>query len=111
MKVQIIRKGKSCQNTKRAARSLERKYQKDLEKQSDNIDRAKSVFLQTKKSEERDNQNEFVDLFKKYGHLVDTNKFKYLGKVSNLQEEIDKKQKDEFVNISYKDYLNLKKNL
>ena len=86
-------------------------YQKDLEKQSDNIDRAKSVFLQTKKSEERDNQNEFVDLFKKYGHLVDTNKFKYLGKVSNLQEEIDKKQKDEFVNISYKDYLNLKKNL
>lgn len=80
-----------------------------------------SVFLNTnssKKYENRDKEyrdreytdkEKLVDLFKKYGHLVKVNKFKYMGKVLSLEEENKKKEKEEFVNISYKDYLNLKK--
>ena len=85
-------------------------YKKDKEKQHDNNNNINSVFLPTKKSVEKDNPNEMVDLFKKYGHQVQANKFRYLGKLSNFEEEINRKEKEEFVNISYKDYLNLKKN-
>lgn len=83
-------------------------YQKEINnntKKNDNLD---SVFLKSDKLKKNDNN--FIDIYKKYGHLVLLNKFKYMGKLLDLDVINKKHDKEEFVNISYKDYLNLKKN-
>ena len=79
---------------------------KDNDNKNDNLN---SVFLNTNKSKKKDKK--FVDIYEQYGHLVEVNKFRYMGKLLDFDEINKNHDKDEFINISYKDYLNLKKNL
>lgn len=83
-------------------------FKKDRENNNKN-DNLNSVFLNTNKSKNKDKK--FVDVYEQYGHLVEVNKFRYMGKLLDFDEINKKHDKEEFVNISYKDYLNLKKNL
>ena len=59
-----------------------------------------SVFLKKKNSKK---------LYENNSHLIPTNKFIYKGKISQFEEDFNKIEKDDFLNISYKDYLNFKK--